>query len=240
MIRVVPGIHSVLEALKTRPESVKELIFRDGPLSAELKDIEKIAKDKKVKITTKSIKHLDQILVSHQGVIAHVTDAPSWPDQKRLSESKKALIVVCDSLEDPHNFGSLVRTAWNLGVTGIIFNKDRSAGFTPASQKVACGGFEHVPVLAVPNIAAEIKTLKEFGFWSYGMDEKGQQLLTDISFSPKVILILGSEETGLRKTTKDVCDEFVAIPSTDTSSSLNVATAGGIAMYEVRRQQKKI
>lgn len=238
MKRVVPGIHSVREALITRPEAITEFWIKDERLHDDLQDLLDLAQKARIKIIKCSVKKLDQQVASHQGVIAFVNDSPSWPDSKRLKESKQGLILVCDSLEDPHNVGSLMRTAWNLGVTGVIFNKDRAAGGVPAAQKVASGAFEHVPVLEVANIQAELTALKEFGFWVYGLDEKAAKDISTVEFAAKSILIVGSEEKGLRKTSRDVCDDIVAIPSTPKSSSLNAAVAGAIAMYEVKRQSR--
>jgi 23S rRNA (guanosine2251-2'-O)-methyltransferase len=236
MKRVVPGIHSVREALVTRPEAVAELWIKDDKLHDDLQELFDLAQKSKIKIIKSSVRKLDHEVTSHQGVIAFLRDSPSWPDAKRLKESKQALILVLDSLEDPHNVGSLMRSAWNLGVTGVIFNKDHAAGGSPSAQKVATGAFEHVPVLEVANIQAELKTLKEFGFWVYGLEEKAPKKIGDTEFAPKTILIVGSEEKGLRKTSRDVCDELVSIPSTGNSSSLNASVAGAVAMYEVKRQ----
>ncbi len=236
MKRVVPGIHSVKEVIKTRPEAITEIWLKEERLHEDLLEIEQFAIQRKIKIQKMGGKRLDQIVTSHQGVIAYVSDSPSWPDVKRFKESKKALILVCDSIEDPQNMGSLMRSAWNMGVMGVMINKDRSAGSSPSAQKVASGAFEHVPVLEVANLASEIASLKEHGFWVYGLDEKAEKPIYEVSLAAKTILVMGSEEKGMRKPVRDVCDDFIRIPSTPTSSSLNVSVAGGIAIYEAKRQ----
>jgi 23S rRNA (guanosine2251-2'-O)-methyltransferase len=238
MNRTVPGIHSATEALKTRPEAVEILWIREGKVNNELVAVLDFAHQKKIKVQRVSDKKLDHEVATHQGIIAFVKDSPSWPDAKRLREAKRCLILMCDSLEDPHNVGSLMRTCWNLGATGVVFNKDHSAVNAPSAQKVACGAFEHVPVLEVSNLGAELKSLKDLGFWAYGLDAAATKSVGDVKLADKTILVVGSEEKGLRKPTLEACDELVSIPIQVKAESLNASIAGAIAIYEYKRQMQ--
>jgi 23S rRNA (guanosine2251-2'-O)-methyltransferase len=145
--------------------------------------------------------------------------------------------IALDSIEDPNNVGSIARSAWNLGCLGILTSKDRSAGVTPAAEKVASGGFEHVPVQEVSNLASELIGLKELGFWVYGLDGESSQTLVTTELSAKCVIVIGSEESGLRKPVSGACDALVSIPQASNSQSFNAAVAGAIVGYEFQRQR---
>lgn len=238
MKRTVPGIHSVHEALKTRPEAIGEIWLKEDKLSSDLEELLSLAEQKRVKVKRYHSQRLDQVVVSHQGIIAYLNDSPSWPDRKRFEECKQGLIIACDGLEDPRNLGSLVRSAWNLGCMGLMVSQSRSvSGDAPSSQKVASGGFEHVPFKEVSNLNSELMMLKEFGFWVYGLDADAKGSIHNVNIAAKAVLLIGAEDVGLRKTVKEQCDELVSIPSTPKSSSLNAAVAGAVAIYEYKRQR---
>ena len=152
--RIVPGIHSVSEALKVRPNSVTEIWVRDGHLNSELQEIVQKSESKRIKIIKKGSRALDAEVGSHQGVIAFVEGAPEWPEGRDLRVMNSGLILALDCLEDPHNVGSLMRSAWNLGAKGVLCARDHAAGQPPAAQKVASGAFEHIPFFEVANLAS--------------------------------------------------------------------------------------
>ena len=116
-------------------------------------------------------------------------------------------------------------------------SKDRSAGATPAAEKVASGGFEHVPILEVPNLASELISLKELGFWVYGLDAESGQSLTKTELAAKSVIVVGSEESGLRKPVAQACDALLSIPQIASGQSLNASVAGAISGYEFWRQR---
>ncbi|MBK9293076.1 MAG: 23S rRNA (guanosine(2251)-2'-O)-methyltransferase RlmB [Oligoflexia bacterium] len=237
--RTVPGIHSVYEALITRPHAVSELwVKEDSRLTPELDEILELAGKNKIKIKRLHAQRLDQIVSSHQGVIAYLNDSPSWPDIKRFKECKQGLVIACDGLEDPRNLASIVRSCWNLGCMGVLTTESRSvSAYAPSAQKVASGGFEHVPYKEVTNLNVELEQFKELGFWIYGLDADAKKAIYNTSLAPKAVFLIGSEESGLRKTVREQCDELVSIPSTPKSSSLNAAVACAIAVYEFKRQR---
>jgi 23S rRNA (guanosine2251-2'-O)-methyltransferase len=235
--RIVPGIHSVSEVFKIRPQAIAELWLREGDLNSELENFYRSATGRRIPVKRVSQKTLDRETQSHQGVIAMVTDAPAWPDRAKLSEISSGLILALDQLEDPHNVGSLVRSAWNLGAIGMITTKSHSPGGSPAAHKVASGGFEHIPILEASNLHSELMTLKDLGFWVYGLAEEGSQSLVKTDFASKAILVIGSEESGLRKPVVSACDAVVSIPQAPGASSFNAAIAGAIAGFEFVRQR---
>lgn len=236
MKRVVPGIHSVTESLKVRPKEIKRLLFRQDSLNPELQNIFDQAKKHHVAISRVSDKALSEILPSHQGVVAEVEGQPEWPTALELRGAKSGFVIAVDGVTDPHNVGSIVRTAWNFGCLGVIVTKDRAAGQTPAAEKVASGGFEHVPFLEAPNLVAELKNLKELGFWVYGLAAEGSELINSSKMGLKSVLVVGSEHDGLRKPTLGACDSVVKIPQFAGSESFNASISAAIAAYEFIRQ----
>jgi 23S rRNA (guanosine2251-2'-O)-methyltransferase len=237
-MRIVPGIHSVEEVFKVRPKAITELWLREGDLYGELESFFKLAHQYKIKIKRSSIQGMDKIVHSHQGVLAHVNENPDWPSREELEGSKECLLFALDSLSDPQNLGGLMRSAWNFGARGVILTKDRSAGVTPGALKVASGAFEHIPTLEVPNLHSELKTLKELGFWVYGLDANASQDLVETDFGAKAVIVIGAEESGLRKPVTSACDAIVSIPQSPSSNSFNASVAGAIAGYEFLRQRK--
>jgi 23S rRNA (guanosine2251-2'-O)-methyltransferase len=234
--RVVPGIHSVKETFKVRPKKMTELWLREGTLHDDLELFLQEAQRNRIKVKRVSQQTLDKQVGSHQGVIAFVEGAPDWPRTHDLKELDRGFFIALDSIEDPNNVGSIARSAWNLGCLGIVTSKDRSAGVTPGAEKVASGGFEHVPVLEEANLAAALISLKELGFWIYGLDGESPQSLTKTELARKSVLVIGSEESGLRKPVVGACDALISIPQQPGSESFNAAMACAIASYEFWRQ----
>jgi 23S rRNA (guanosine2251-2'-O)-methyltransferase len=237
MKRIVPGIHSVKETLLVRPKRITELWLREGTLQGDLEAFFHEATKNRTKIKRVAQQTLDKQVGSHQGVIAFVEGGPEWPAPGTLKKLDQGFFIALDSIEDPNNVGSIARSAWNLGCLGILTSKDRSAGITPAAEKVASGGFEHVPVQEVSNLASELIGLKELGFWVYGLDGESDQSLVKTELSAKCVIVVGSEESGLRKPVAGACDALVSIPQSANSQSFNAAVAGAIVGYEFQRQR---
>ncbi|MCC6277461.1 MAG: 23S rRNA (guanosine(2251)-2'-O)-methyltransferase RlmB [Oligoflexia bacterium] len=231
--RIIPGIHSVIEAIKIRPKEIDLIWLREGELKGDLQDIQHSAQKNGIKIKRSSPQGMDKIVQSHQGVIAESHGRPEW---NGVGGAKRCLILALDQVEDPHNIGSVVRSSWNLGVNLVIFTKERSGHWGPAAQKVATGGFEHVPFIEVSNLASELKTLKEQGFWIYGLSESGEKRLSEVEFPDRVILVVGSEGFGIRRSTEGEIDATVHIPQAPGSNSYNASVATALAMYEIKRQ----
>jgi len=182
----------------------------------------------------------------HQGVIAYVTPYryQEIADILKIAEDReeKPFILILDEIEDPHNLGSIVRTAELSGVHGVVIPKRRSVGVNSTVYKTSVGAVNHMAIAKVTNIARVIDELKEEGIFVYGADMQGETLCYDTNFSGGVALVIGNEGKGLSRLVKEKCDGIVSIPMVGKVNSLNASVAAGILMYEVmktRLQSKK-
>jgi 23S rRNA (guanosine2251-2'-O)-methyltransferase len=160
------------------------------------------------------------------------------PDVFLKTSSSRANPVVCafDGIFDPQNLGNIMRSAACLEIDGIIMPKDRACGITETVATISRGGIERVAVARVVNLARYLGEMKKTGFFCYGLDERGTVPLWDADLTGPVCLVFGNE-SGLRRLTRDTCDQVITIPTSPTFSSLNVATSFAIAVYEARRQR---
>lgn len=234
--RLSLGIHSVREAIKVRPHAIKRLGLREDYARApQLKELAELAEANSIEIHTLTGSDLDGIGSGHQGVAAVITESPKL-DFEALKAMDKCVLVACDGLEDPMNLGSILRSAWLLGASGVLLPQDRSVTVTTATVKVASGGAEHVPVEICSNLPRELELYREAGFWVFGLAEKGKGVPWDFKLPEKVIWVVGSESSGLRVTVERACDELVRLPQIPGGSSYNAAVATAMALYESVRQ----
>lgn len=234
--RWVVGIHSCHETLRVRPRSIRELWLReDFASSQQLRELADSAESARIPVRTRSMGQLDDIGGGHQGVALAVLESPAL-DWEWLAEPGPRILVVLDGIEDPHNLGSILRTGWLSGVSGVLIPEDRAVGLTPAVCKVASGGAEHVPVEGHVNLPSALLKLKEIGFWIYGLSEKGSRKPWEFELPEKVVWVIGSEGSGIRVPTERACDELVRIPQVSTGSSYNAAVAAAMALAETCRQ----
>jgi len=178
---------------------------------------------------------------NHQGIAAQVAPYVYWDLQELIARAQQIqdpVIVIADSIEDPHNLGAIIRTAEALGVQGIIIPQRRAAGITSTVMKVATGALENMAIARVVNLNQAITKLKEAGFWIYGTTADTDNLLHQTNFSGSVGLVVGSEGKGLSQLTEKNCDQLVAIPLVGQTPSLNASVAAAIALYEVFRQRQ--
>ncbi len=234
--RWVIGIHSVVEALLMRPKKADEIWLKEDFLSSQaLREIAETAQRWRIKVVTRSLSQLDLLGSGHQGVAIAMSQTPQL-DWELLKTPGKKIVMVLDGIEDVHNLGSVLRTAWLTGVSGVIIPADRAVGLTPTVCKIASGGAEHVPVDAHPNLPSILKELKDAGFWIYGLSEKGKSLPWQLKLPEKVAWVIGSEGSGIRIPTERACDELVRIPQVATGSSYNASIAASMALMETCRQ----
>jgi 23S rRNA (guanosine2251-2'-O)-methyltransferase len=230
--RAVIGIHAVKEAI--RVSDVASLWFRLGwNDSHELKQIEQLAREKRIKIEERAVGELNKIAESHQGVAAFVTSEPEF----EWDESGRQRLIFLDGVEDPHNLGAVMRTAWLLGAGGVFVPEMRAAGLSPAASKVAQGATEHVPLI-VGSLAESLDEAKERGFWIFGLSHRASKSIYDLRLPEKVAWVLGSEASGIRKPVERICDELAAIPQVQSDASFNVSVAAAIALGETFRQHQ--
>lgn len=237
-LRVVVGIHACDEVMKTRPGAIFEAWLKKGwEHSDSLNLFYEGLRRQQVKISEKLPGFLDKISEGHQGVALLVEGSPDI-DWSAMGSEDSQVFLGLDGIEDPHNLGAILRTAWLLGVQGVVTPSDRSVGLTPTVHKVACGGVEHVPVDRCTRFSVPFQEFKDKGFWIYGLSANGGRSIWETDFSPKSVLVIGSEEKGLRRTTESECDQLIHIPQISSGASYNASVAAALAMSEVFRQQR--
>lgn len=239
---LIEGRNAVIEALKS-DRTIEQILIAKGDNEGSINVVYALAKEKNIVIKEVERKKLDQMseTKSHQGVMAIVTPYKYYEIDQILNSAKekgeKPFIVILDEIEDPHNFGSIVRCAEVCGVHGIIIPKRRNVGVTPTVYKSSAGAVEHMKIAKVTNINATIQLLKDEGIWVYGADMDGESYCFETDFKGAVAIVIGSEGRGISKLTKEKCDVLVKIPMVGEINSLNASVAGGIIMYEVLKQK---
>ena len=239
----VYGRNAVTEALRSGRDI--EFVMVAAGAGGSIKPI--IAECKKRGVTVKEMprQKLDFKLpgVNHQGVAAVVSSAEYSTIEDILDYAKStdtpAFILILDEIEDPHNFGAIIRTAEASGVHGIIIPKRRSVGINNTVYKTACGAAEYVRVARVSNLVSAINQLKENGVWVYGTDMNGENIFTT-DFGGACALVVGNEGKGISRLVKENCDYCVKIPMFGKINSLNASVAAGISMYQVVRAREGV
>lgn len=173
-----------------------------------------------------------------QGVIARGDPIPLAIDDELLADPK-AFLLALDGVTDPRNLGAILRTAEGAGVTGVLLPRRRSVHITPAVTKAAAGAVEHLPIALVSGVSSALERAHRAGVWAVGLDERGPGSLFSLDLATEpVVLVLGAEGRGLSRLARERCDVLVRIPMLGRLSSLNVATAAGLAAYEVARRRE--
>ena len=244
--QITIGINSVSVLVKKNPSTIDRLLVIDSGKNKRLSKLIDLARLAKVRIIEVSKEELDnQVQGVHQGVAAFVINHTLAPKKtftavgllESLGKSKSELLLVLDSVTDPHNLGACLRTADAAGVRVVIIPKNNSASLNSTARKVASGAAETVSLVTITNLARFLTDLKQLGFWIIGTDEKAPRSIYEHDFRGLVALVMGSEGAGLRRLTKEKCDFLVSIPMAGDLSSLNVSVAAGIALFEAARQR---
>ncbi len=238
----IEGRNPVREALKSK-RPIEKILVAKGELSGSIGEIIRLAKEEKLVVQYVERSRLDEISLSHahQGVIA-MTSAHQYVQVEDIlkvarDKGEDPFIILLDEITDPHNLGSILRTANASGAHGVIIPKRRSVGLTPVVAKSSAGAIEYVPVAKVPNIVQTIEYLKKEGLWIAGAETAGEQYYYQGDLKGPIGVIIGSEGKGIGRLAKEKCDFLLKIPMLGQVSSLNAAVAGAILMYEVRRQR---
>ncbi|HVY08066.1 MAG TPA: 23S rRNA (guanosine(2251)-2'-O)-methyltransferase RlmB [Burkholderiales bacterium] len=240
--RVVYGLHAVTAALKRRPGSVMEVFLdpkRNDPRARRIADL---ARAGGVRIQDAEAARLDGFASGgrHQGVAAFVEETPLAMDLDEVIENaaEPPLLLGLDGVQDPHNLGACLRVADAMGVQAVFAPKDRATGVNATVRKVASGAAESVPFIAVTNLARTLRDLKDKGIWVVGAAEAEDGSLFGARLTGPLAMILGAEGEGLRRLTRETCDQLISIPMLGAVESLNVSVAAGICLYEARRQRQ--
>lgn len=235
---LIIGRNAVLELLKS-DKTIECVYVATGSKEGSIKVILNIAKEKGLVLKEVDRKKLDGMSggLNHQGVIALVTPFKycQVADMIKIAKEKNEdpFIVILDEIEDPHNLGSIIRTAELCGAHGIVIPKRRNVGITSTVYKCSVGAIEHMNIAKVTNVNAAIDELKEQGIWVYGADIQGEEFSYQVNFNGPCAIVIGSEGRGISKLTLKKCDKLVKIPMCGKINSLNASVAGGIMMYEV-------
>jgi 23S rRNA (guanosine2251-2'-O)-methyltransferase len=174
----------------------------------------------------------------HQGVVAEVDPYPyADPDRLFDGDDGQGLVVVLDQIQDPHNLGSVCRAAEVAGATGVVIPERRAASVTAAACKASAGAVEHLPVARVRNLADWLAEAKRGEAWIYGASAEAERSYTEVEWTGRAVLVLGSEGRGLRQRVAKTCDELVSIPIAGEVGSLNASVAAAVILFEARRQR---
>lgn len=235
----VEGRNAVMEALKNQ-RSIDILYIRKGELEGSLSKIVAKAKEAKTIIKTVDKAKLDEMSESkhHQGVIALISGYEYYELDDVLSESSSGsrCFLILDEIEDPHNFGAIIRTAESVGIDAIIIPKRRSAQVNATVEKTSAGASSYVKIVRVANLAQAIDKMKKSGIWIYSLDMDGQSYLkTDLKGD--IALVVGNEGRGISRLIKEKSDFVLSIPMKGKIQSLNASVAASVLMYEVVRQR---
>ena len=239
---IIEGRNPISEALKSGREIDKILVAK-GERNGSIIKIISDAKKRGIVIQDVERAKLDSMSYTknHQGVIAYVAAAEysTVDDILLLAKSKgeQPFIIIADEITDPHNLGSLLRTANASGAHGIIIPKRRSVGLNSVVAKTSAGAVEFTPVAKVSNIANTIDKLKKENIWVVGADMDGENTIYEQDFSGGIAIVVGSEGEGISRIVKDKCDFLVRIPMLGEITSLNASVAGALMIYEVVRSR---
>ncbi len=238
------GTNPVFEALNSGREIDKILIL-EGARHSRLAQIISLAKKRGIQYSTTNRKKLDELSENgnHQGIIAFAAahEYSSVEDILKLAESRgeAPFVIIAEGLSDPHNLGSIIRTANASGAHGVIIPKNRSVGLTATVAKVSAGALEYTPVARVTNISSTIDDLKKQGVWVAGTALEGSVMHYDADLTGALAIVIGSEGAGLSRLVREKCDFLVRIPMLGQAESLNASVAAGVLMYEAVRQRSK-
>jgi 23S rRNA (guanosine2251-2'-O)-methyltransferase len=239
--RVVYGLHAVTAALKRRPEAVFEVFVDARRNDPRMRRVADLARSAGVQLHEADADRLEGFAKGgrHQGVAAFVEEMSLAVSLDEVLDdlAEPAFLLILDGVQDPHNLGACLRVADAMGVHAIVAPKDRATGLTPTVHKVASGAAESVPFIPVTNLARTLRELKDKGIWVVGAAGDGGRVLFDAKLSGPLALVLGAEDEGLRRLTRETCDELISIPMLGQVESLNVSVAAGICLYEARRQR---
>ena len=239
--RIIYGFHALVSRLRQHAAGVQEIYLDGARNDARGRDLVRLAESHAVRIITVDARRLDGLTghARHQGVAARVLAAAPRHDLDSVLDELQgpALLLVLDGVQDPHNLGACLRVADAFGVHAVIAPKDRAVGITPLVSKVACGAAEIVPYVAVTNLARTLRELKEFGIRIIGADQGAGTQLYDANLSGALAWVFGAEGEGMRRLTREHCDELVRIPMAGQVESLNVSVASGVCLGESVRQR---
>ncbi|MDP1672945.1 MAG: 23S rRNA (guanosine(2251)-2'-O)-methyltransferase RlmB [Burkholderiales bacterium] len=242
-LQLIHGFHAVTSRLRQREGAVREIYIDASRRDQRARDLLEMAKSRGVRVIPVDAKRLDGMAgeARHQGVVAKVEPVrmPTHIEDVLEELKEPPLLLLLDGVTDPHNLGACLRVADAMGVHAVIAPKDHAVGLNATVAKVASGAADSVPYLMVTNLARTMRELKDRDIWLIGADEHAKNDLYQIKLGGPLGWVLGAEGSGLRRLTRETCDELARIPMLGSVESLNVSVSAGICLAEARRQRRQ-
>ncbi|MEE4296695.1 MAG: 23S rRNA (guanosine(2251)-2'-O)-methyltransferase RlmB [Wenzhouxiangella sp.] len=235
---IIAGINAVDGLLDTAPESICRVWL--NPSSKRLVELQSRLTSCGIAVEECDARALDRRSqgVRHQGVVAEFKPRSPLGEadlEELLSTADLPLVLVLDGIHDPHNLGACMRSAAAAGALAVVVPKDRAVGLTPVARRASAGASERVPLVVVTNLARCLRGLQDRGLWRVGLAGEAEGSLYQAHLDGPLALVLGGEERGLRRLTRENCDQLVRIPMPGSTESLNVSVSAGIALFEALR-----
>lgn len=239
--RLIYGFHAITAKLRQDPESLREILIDASRQDARMRDLLSHAELQAVKVIMAETKRLDDLAGGgrHQGVVARIEGGrkPAHLDDVLDTLEEPAFLLVLDGVTDPRNLGACLRVADAAGVHAVIAPKDRAAGLNDVAVKTACGAAETVPYVMVTNLARTLRELKERDICVIGTAGEASEHLYAAEWPQATAWVMGAEGEGMRRLTRETCDQLVSIPMHGSVDSLNVSVAAGVCLFEARRRR---
>jgi 23S rRNA (guanosine2251-2'-O)-methyltransferase len=237
------GIHAINALLKHRPEVILQIFLQSGRLDERISEITDLANSLGIPVEVLDKKDLDKKTErTHQGALALCKEIKLEYNESYLEELlnklvRPPLLLVLDGVTDPHNLGACLRSAEAAGVDAVIVAKDKSALMSATVRKVSSGAAEIIPFIVVTNLVRNLQYLKKRGVWVMGAAGEADKSIYNTELKGALAIVLGAEGSGLRRLTRETCDELLSIPMQGETSSLNVSVSAGIFLFEALRQR---
>ena len=239
--KMIHGFHAVLARLRASPEDVREIHIASTRQDARAKDLQRLAQQAGVRVMLADAARLDGMAggAAHQGVVARVDARQRHVtlDDVLDTLAGPALLLVLDGVTDPHNLGACLRVADAAGAQAVIAPKDRACGLNATAITVASGAADTVPYVTVTNLARALRDIKERDIWVIGTAGEAERSVYAIDQRRSVAWVMGAEGEGMRRLTRDTCDELAKIPMHGSVESLNVSVSAGVCLFETVRQR---
>lgn len=242
MSEMIYGIHAVQALLERAPERFQEVFILKGREDKRLLPLIHALEAQGVPVQVANRQWLDEKAdgAVHRGIVARVKPGRQYGENDLpdlLAAHAQPFLLILDGVTDPHNLGACLRSADAAGVHAVIVPKDRSAQLNATAKKVACGAAESVPLIRVTNLARTMRLLQEENVWIVGTAGEADHTLFQSKMTGPLALVMGAEGEGMRRLTREHCDELISIPMAGSVSSLNVSVATGICLFEAVRQR---
>ncbi len=239
--QILVGFHAVAARLRHAPGSIKDVYVEGARRDRRMLTLMEQAQAAGCKVHPVATDRLDGLAKGqrHQGVVALADSLELAMDVDEVLDdaSAPAFLLILDGVTDPHNLGACLRTADGAGVQAVLAPRDRAVGLNATVQRVACGAADTVPYLTVTNLARTMRALKDRGVWLVGTDDEAEGTIHDVDAKQPIAWVMGAEGEGMRRLTRETCDQLVRIPMLGSIESLNVSVASAVCLYETVRQR---